>query len=103
MNSASEKPNSKPKNPNFSSGPTTKRPNWSVSNLEKALLGRSHRSSECKLRLKEVIDQSKKILNLPNNYLLGIMPGSDTGALEASMWRLLGARGVEILAWENFG
>ena len=103
MNSASEKPNSKPKNPNFSSGPTTKRPNWSLSNLEKALLGRSHRSSECKLRLKEVIDQSKKTLNLPDNYLLGIMPGSDTGALEASMWSLLGARGVEILAWENFG
>jgi len=97
------KPNLKPDNPNFSSGPTTKRPNWSLSNLESAHLGRSHRSAECKSKLSEVITRTKKILNLPEDYLLGIMPGSDTGALEASLWNLLGLRGVDVLAWENFG
>ena len=97
------KPNSKPDNPNFSSGPTTKRPNWSLSNLKSAHLGRSHRSIECKSKLSEVITRTKKILNLPEDYLLGIMPGSDTGALEASLWNLLGLRGVDVLAWENFG
>lgn len=97
------KPNVKPNNPNFSSGPTTKRPKWSLSNLESALLGRSHRSLDCKLKLQEVITRTKKILNLPEDYLLGIMPGSDTGSLEASLWCLLGARGVDVLAWENFG
>ena len=98
-----EKPNLKTNNPNFSSGPTTKRPNWSLSNLENALLGRSHRSSECQKKLKMVIEKSRKLLGLPDNYPLGIMPGSDTGALEASMWSLLGTRGVEVMAWENFG
>jgi len=98
-----EKPIYKPKNPNFSSGPTSKRPNWSLSNLEQAVLGRSHRAEECNIRLKEVIERSKKILGLPKDYVLGIMPGSDTGALEASMWCLLGARGVDVLAWDNFG
>jgi phosphoserine aminotransferase len=97
------KPKIKPNNPNFSSGPTTKRPGWSLSNLESALLGRSHRSSECKEKLNKVINKSKKILGLPNDYLLGIMPGSNTGALESSMWCLLGNQGVDILAWENFG
>lgn len=97
------KPNIKPNNTNFASGPTAKRPGWSLDNLQFALLGRSHRSAECKAKLKEVIDKSKEILSLPNNYLLGIMPGSDTGALEASLWCLLGQRGVDILAWENFG
>ncbi len=97
------KPNLKPDNPNFSSGPTTKRPNWSLSNLKSAHLGRSHRSVECKSKLSEVITRTKKILNLPEDYLLGIMPGSDTGALEASLWNLLGLRGVDVLAWENFG
>jgi len=97
------KPNIKPNNQNFSSGPTTKRPDWTINHLEYALLGRSHRSAECKARLKEVIDKSKEILSLPKDYLLGIMPGSDTGALEAAMWCLLGERGIDILAWENFG
>ena len=97
------KPNTKPDNPNFSSGPTTKRPGWTTNHLQFALLGRSHRSPECKAQLKEVIEKSKKILSLPNNYLLGIMPGSDTGALEAALWCMLGERGVDILAWENFG
>ncbi len=96
-------PKQKPNNPNFSSGPTTKRPNWSIKNLEGALLGRSHRAGECKNKLKEIITKSKNILNLPKDYLVGIMPASDTGALEASLWCLLGNRGVDILAWENFG
>jgi len=98
-----KKPDKKPSNPNFSSGPTTKRPNWLINNLEGALLGRSHRADECKERLKKVITKSKSILNLPEDYLVGIMPGSDTGALEASLWNLLGLRGVDVLAWENFG
>ena len=98
-----QKPNKKPNNPNFSSGPTTKRPNWSLSNLESASLGRSHRAKECKDKLNEIILRSKKILGLPENYLLGIMPGSDTGSIEAAMWCLLGQRGVDVLAWENFG
>ncbi len=97
------KPIYKPKNPNFSSGPTSKRPNWSLEKLEKAVLGRSHRAAECKDRLNEVIKKSKEILGLPKDYVLGIMPGSDTGALEASLWCLLGERGVDVLAWDNFG
>ena len=96
-------PSVKPDNPNFSSGPCAKRPNWSINILQNSLLGRSHRSPDCKARLKEVIEETKKILSLPSDYLLGIMPGSDTGALEAAIWCLLGDRGVEVLAWENFG
>ena len=94
-------PDLKPNNPNFSSGPCSKRPGWSINDLQNALLGRSHRAGECKKKLKEVIDKSKEILNLPNDYLVGIMPASDTGALESAMWSLLGNRGVDILAWEN--
>ena len=97
------KPETKPKNINFSSGPTAKRPGWSISTLESSSIGRSHRSSECKDKLKLVIDKSKSILGLPSDYLLGIMPGSNTGSLEAALWCLLGDRGVDILAWENFG
>ena len=97
------KPNLKPANPNFSSGPTTKRPGWTTKHLEFALLGRSHRSPDCKARLKNVIEESKNILALPKDYLLGIMPGSDTGAIEAALWCLLGQRGVDVLAWEDFG
>ena len=97
------KPNLKPANPNVSSGPTTKRPGWTTKHLEFALLGRSHRSPDCKARLKNVIEESKNILALPKDYLLGIMPGSDTGAIEAALWCLLGQRGVDVLAWENFG
>ena len=96
-------PKIKPDNPNFSSGPCAKRPNWSIDNLKNSLLGRSHRAVECKEKLKEVIDLSKSILNLPNNYFVGIMPASDTGALEAALWCLLGNKGIDILAWENFG
>ena len=98
-----EKPNKKPNNPNFSSGPCAKRPGWKIENLINANTGRSHRSGEAKSKLKLVIDKSKELLNLPEDYVVGIMPGSDTGALEASIWSLLGERGVDILAWENFG
>ena len=98
-----KKPNKKPNNPNFSSGPCAKRPGWKIENLINANTGRSHRSGEAKLKLKLVIDKSKELLNLPDDYVVGIMPGSDTGALEASIWSLLGERGVDILAWENFG
>ena len=96
-------PKIKPDNQNFSSGPCSKRPNWSIDNLKSALLGRSHRASGCKEKLKEVIEKSKSILNIPKNYKVGILPASDTGALEAAMWGLLGNKGVDILAWENFG
>ena len=102
-NNMNIRPETKPKNINFSSGPTAKRPGWSISTLESSSIGRSHRSSECKDKLKLVIDKSKNILGLPSDYLLGIMPGSNTGSLEAALWCLLGDRGVDILAWENFG
>ncbi len=98
-----EKPTKKPNNPNFSSGPCAKRPGWKIENLKNANTGRSHRSGEAKSKLKLVIDKSKEILKLPTDYVVGIMPGSDTGSLEASLWSLLGQRGVDILAWENFG
>ncbi len=98
-----DKPNIKPKNPNFSSGPCSKRPGWDISVLKNSQTGRSHRSKECKKKLKEVIVKSKQILKLPDSYNLAIMPGSNTGALEAAMWSLLGYKGVDVLAWENFG
>lgn len=97
------KPTIKPNNSNFSSGPTTKRPGWSLAVLNNSLLGRSHRSAECKARLKQVIDLSKEVTGLPSDYAVGIMPGSNTGALEAALWCLLGERGIDVLAWENFG
>ena len=98
-----DKPNIKPKNPNFSSGPCSKRPGWDISVLKNSQTGRSHRSKECKKKLKEVIVKSKQILKLPDSYNLAIMPGSNTGALEAAMWSLLGYKDVDVLAWENFG
>ena len=97
------KPSKKPLNPNFSSGPCAKRPGWDISVLKNTPIGRSHRSKECKEKLNEVIVKSKKILNLPNSYVLAIMPGSNTGALESALWSLLGFKGVDVLAWENFG
>lgn len=97
------KPQSKPANPNFSSGPTAKRPGWSLDALSKAFLGRSHRSKGGKARLKLAIDLSKELAGMPKDYLLGIMPASDTGAFEAAMWSLLGARPVTAMAWESFG
>ena len=98
-----EKPNTKPSNPNFSSGPCAKRPGWNISALKDSPIGRSHRSKECKEKLNEAIIKSKQLLKLPDNYHLGIMPGSNTGSLEAALWSLLGIKGVDILAWENFG
>ena len=97
------KPATRPANPNFSCGPCTKHPGWSLANLESALLGRSHRAKDCMARLKLAIDKTKQILGVPEGYVCGIMPGSDTGAFEAAMWSMLGARGVDVLAWESFG
>ena len=97
------KPTRRPTNPCFSSGPCAKRPGWSPAVLEKALVGRSHRSSVGLAQLLEVIDRSRAILELPSDWRLGIVAGSDTGAIEIAMWSLLGARGVDMLAWENFG
>lgn len=97
------KPNSRPANPSFSSGPCAKRPGWSVSALSAGLFGRSHRSKPGKAKLKEVVDRSRRLLGVPQDYRLGIVPASDTGAVEMAMWSLLGARGVDLLAWEVFG
>ncbi len=97
------KPTEKPKNPCFSSGPCAKRPGWTLEALKDAALGRSHRAKIGKNKLAEVIDRSKKVLGIPENYLVGIVPASDTGAIEMAMWSLLGARGVDVLAWESFG
>jgi phosphoserine aminotransferase len=97
------KPAMRPARPNFSSGPCAKRPGWSPENLSSAILGRSHRSSPGKARLKLVIDQIREVLQVPANYLIGITPGSDTGAVEAAMWSLLGPRKVQVLAFESFG
>jgi phosphoserine aminotransferase len=96
-------PETKPNNPCFSSGPTAKRPGWTLSKLSIDALGRSHRASVPKSRIKAVIDQSKALLGMPDDYLLGIVPGSDTGAFEMAMWTMLGARGVDVLSWESFG
>mgnify|MGYP001017844627 FL=1 len=98
-----DKPSSKPTNPNFSSGPCAKRPGWELSVLKDAPIGRSHRSKECKDKLNQAIVKSKQVLKLPDSYALAIMTGSNTGALEAAMWSLLGCKGVDVLAWENFG
>ena len=96
------KPGQRPENPCFSSGPCAKRPGWNPAVLENACLGRSHRSSEGKARLAEVIDRSKALLGLPGDYLVGIIGGSDTAAVEMALWNLLGARGVDVFAWESF-
>ena len=97
------RPNIRPANPCFSSGPCAKRPGWSLAALEGALLGRSHRSKPGKAKLQEVIERSRAILGLPADWRLGIVPASDTGAIEMAMWSLLGARGIDMLAWESFG
>jgi phosphoserine aminotransferase len=96
------KPELRPENPQFSSGPCAKRPGWSLAALEGAHLGRSHRARAPKAALAEVIARSRDILGLPEDWKLGIMPGSDTGAFEAAMWSLLGARGVDVLSFESF-
>lgn len=96
-------PSQRPQRPYFSSGPCSKRPGWNLEALNNALVGRSHRSGPGKARLKEVIDRTKAILGIPEDYLCGIVPASDTGAVEIAMWSLLGARGTEMVAWESFG
>ena len=92
-----------PQNPNFSSGPCAKYKNWSLDKLSGALIGRSHRSKNGKKKLKICIEDTKSLLNLPSDYLLGILPGSNTGAFEIALWNFLGSRQVDILAWESFG
>ncbi|NWF58506.1 MAG: phosphoserine transaminase [Fischerella sp.] len=96
-------PITKPRVPHFSSGPCAKRPGWSVSVLQNACVGRSHRSESGKAKLKEVIERSKKILGVPADYRLGIVPASDTGAVEMALWSMLGKLPLDILAWESFG
>ena len=98
-----ERPNLRPNNPCFSSGPCAKRPGWSPQALASALVGRSHRSKPGKAKLKEVIDRTRALLEVPADYRIGIVPASDTGAVEMAMWSLLGARGTDILVWESFG
>ncbi|MBO3463428.1 phosphoserine transaminase [Aetokthonos hydrillicola Thurmond2011] len=96
-------PSKLPHTTHFSSGPCAKRPGWTVAELKNACVGRSHRSSAGKAKLAEVIERSKKILGVPADYRLGIVPASDTGAVEMALWSLLGQRPLDILAWESFG
>jgi phosphoserine aminotransferase len=93
----------RPARPEFSSGPCAKRPGWNPQNLSNAVLGRSHRSKIGKARLKEAIDRTREVLQVPDDFLIGIVPGSDTGAVEMAMWSMLGARPVQLLAFESFG
>ncbi|MEQ9210400.1 MAG: phosphoserine transaminase, partial [Pseudomonadales bacterium] len=96
-------PQEKPANPNFSSGPCSKRPGYSLANLNTDTLGRSHRSKLGAERLKEAIDKTKEILEIPSDYRVGIVPASDTGAFEMAIWSMLGCRGVDMFHWESFG
>ncbi|MGZ3196786.1 MAG: phosphoserine transaminase [Croceibacterium sp.] len=99
----SNEPTLRPERPFFSSGPTAKPPGWSLDKIDTRSLGRSHRSPYAKGRLKYAIDLSKELLGVPEDYLVGIMPGSDTGALECAMWTMLGDRPTTVAAWESFG
>ena len=92
-----------PNNTRFSSGPCAKRPGWTPEILKDAALGRSHRAKLGKAKLKLAIDLTREVLEVPTDYRIGITPGSDTGAVEMALWSLLGARGVDMLAWESFG
>ncbi|WP_137932934.1 phosphoserine transaminase [Mesorhizobium comanense] len=97
------KPGLRPANPNFSSGPCAKRPGWSVEALKAAALGRSHRAKIGKAKLEQAIELTREILQVPAGYRIGIVPASDTGAVEMALWSLLGERGVDMVAWESFG
>lgn len=97
------KPDLRPDNARFSSGPCAKRPGWTPQSLNDAPLGRSHRAKIGKSKLKEAIDLTREVLNVPDDYRIGIVPASDTGAVEMAMWSMLGARGVDMVAWESFG
>ncbi|MCZ4091578.1 phosphoserine transaminase [Sinorhizobium psoraleae] len=96
-------PDVRPANTHFSSGPCAKRPGWTLEALSDAALGRSHRAKIGKTKLKQAIDLTREILEVPADYRIGIVPASDTGAVEMALWSLLGARGVDMLAWESFG
>jgi phosphoserine aminotransferase len=100
---ALSKPALRPATPNFSSGPCAKRPGWSASALDRSALGRSHRAKIGKDRLAKAIELTREVLKVPADYRIGIVPASDTGAVEMAMWSLLGARGVDMVAWESFG
>jgi len=97
------KPTTRPARPHFSSGPCAKRPGWTLDTLADTPLGRSHRSKIGKAKLKDAIDKTRTLLGVPDDYRIAIVPGSDTGAMEMAMWSLLGARPVDVLAWESFG
>lgn len=101
--SPSAKPAAKPTSPHFSCGPTKKRPGWSASNLDISVLGRSHRAKHPKAKIQSVLTKMRSLLGLPSDYHIAIVPGSNTGAVEMALWSLLGARGVDVLAWEAFG
>lgn len=96
-------PDVRPANPNFSSGPCAKRPGWTPDALSGALVGRSHRAKPAKARIQQAMDMTRTLLGVPDDYLIGIMPASDTGAVEAVLWSMLGQRGVDMMAWESFG
>src|SRR6476620_9551332 len=96
-------PGMRPANPHFSSGPCAKRPGWTLQALSDASLGRSHRAKVGKAKLKQAIDLTREVLQVPADYRIAIVPASDTGAVEMAMWSLLGARPVTMLAWESFG
>src|ERR1700681_3880778 len=97
------KPGVRPAIPHFSSGPCAKRPGWSLQALTDAVLGRSHRSKIGKAKIKRPIDLTREVLEVPPDYRIGVVPASDTGAVEMALWSLLGARPVTMLAWESFG
>jgi phosphoserine aminotransferase len=97
------KPDVRPANPNFSSGPCAKRPGWSVEALNDAVLGRSHRAKIGKAKLEQAIDLTRDVLEVPSTHRIGIVPASDTGAVEMALWSLIGERGVDMVAWESFG
>jgi phosphoserine aminotransferase len=96
-------PATRPARPNFSCGPCAKHPGWQLQNLQDAPFGRSHRAKASKAKLKLAIDLTREILQVPRDFRIGIVPGSDTGAVEAALWSLLGQRGVDVFAWESFG
>ncbi|GEP01349.1 phosphoserine aminotransferase [Methylobacterium haplocladii] len=98
-----DRPDTRPRVPNFSSGPTAKRPGWTLDALSGAALGRSHRSAPGKAKLREAIALTRTVLRVPDDYRIGIVPASDTGAVEMAMWSMLGERRVEVMAWDSFG
>src|SRR5262245_11952747 len=97
------KPTMRPARPDFSSGPCAKRPGWTPEVLKDAAIGRSHRSRLGKKKIVEAVDRARALLGIPADYRLAIVPASDTGAVEMALWSLLGARSVDLLAWESFG